>query len=155
MDNKIYDVVRENEGSIPTVALADTYNLFFQVYTPTNNLRLRNKGIEYEIDLGRFDAIRTSFYLNGAYTLGESSNKGHSFSTRTSTTSNESHIGIYPKEKSKSFNESHITTLRVTHNIPEIGFVITLTALVHEILDRILQRHHVRKLHFLQRRERS
>lgn len=129
--HKIYDVVRENEGSIPTVALTDTYNLFFQVYTPTNNLRLRNKGIEYEIDLGRFDAIRTSFYLNGAYTLGESSNKGHSFSTRTSTTSNESHIGIYPKEKSKSFNESHITTLRVTHNIPEIGFVITLTAQAH------------------------
>ncbi len=65
--HKIYDVVRENEGSIPTVALTDTYNLFFQVYTPTNDLRLRNKGIEYEIDLGRFDAIRTSFYLNGAY----------------------------------------------------------------------------------------
>lgn len=125
-----YKVAATNPGGIPLLTAGETYNTFFYYYTPTNNLKVRNSGVEYEIDLGRFDAIRTSFYINGAWMRTATSNRGNSFSTRTSTNL-ENHIGIYAPEKSTSYVENLNTTFRITHNIPKIGFVFTLTGQVN------------------------
>jgi len=125
-----YEEVTHNTGTAPTVAVDSTYNLFFKVYKPGNNLKVRNSGIEYEIDLGRFDGIRTSFYINGAWTRGSSTSKGYSFSTISDTRNVEANIGIYNPEVSTSHYENFLTTFRATHNIPKIGFVITLTSQV-------------------------
>ncbi|MCI1640855.1 MAG: TonB-dependent receptor [Bacteroidales bacterium] len=128
--HKAYKEVKHNTGTSPTVAVDSTYNLFFKVYKPGNNLKVRNSGIEYEINLGRFDGIRTSFYINGAWTRGSSTSKGYSFSTISDTRNVESNIGIYNPEVSTSHYENLLTTFRATHNIPKIGFVITLTSQV-------------------------
>lgn len=127
---QLYEVAQRNPGNIPTLKKSESYNVFTSYYTPTNNLKMRNSGIEYEIDLGRFEAIRTSFYINGAWMRTSTSNRGYSFSTRTSTDI-EHHIGVYEPEKSTSFAEHLNTTFRITHNIPKIGFVFTLTGQVN------------------------
>ncbi|MDD6364634.1 MAG: TonB-dependent receptor [Bacteroidales bacterium] len=121
-----YEVASKNPGGIPTLKAGTTYNTFFTYYTPTNNLRIWNSGVEYEIDLGRFDAIRTSFYINGAWMRTSTTYLGNTFSTRTSTAI-ENHIGVYAPAKSTSYAENLNTTFRITHNIPRIGFVVTLT----------------------------
>ena len=127
---KPYVVAQHNPGTIPTLALSSPdkwRNLFFQTYKPMNNFVSHNSGIEYEIDLGRFDAINTSFYINGAWMRGEFKNKGYAFGDRVPAGTAVKHIGIYEPELETEFNESLNTTLRITHNIPRIGFAITLT----------------------------
>lgn len=125
-----YKVVSQAAGSIPTIALDQVYHLFFSYAKPMNNLVTRNRGIEYELDLGRFKEIRTSFYLNGAWMQSSSSNKGYSFSSNPSGDV-ERNIAVYEPYLRTSKAERLITTLRATHNIPNIGFVVTLTAQVN------------------------
>lgn len=123
-----YVVAEKKPGSVPTLMKGnESYNLFFVTYRPMNNIISHNRGVEYELDLGRFNAINTSFYINGAWMFGEYTNKGYSYGTRTQAGTSVKHIGIYEKGVTTSKNESLNTTLRITHNIPKIGFAITLT----------------------------
>ena len=122
-----YEVDHKDAGQRPVLKEDKTYNLFYSVYKPLNNGKTRNRGVEYEIDLGRFDAIRTSFYINGAYIYNTSTNAGHTFGERTRTGTAEKNIGIYEKEVRTSHSQRLNTTLRATHNIPQIGLAVTLT----------------------------
>lgn len=126
----VYQIAESHPGSQPSLAVDRLYNLFFMMYRPYNFGKYHNKGLEYEIDLGRFDAIRTSFYLNGAWQYGSSTSRGYSFSTRLNGTERERHIGIYNPGRKTGHSEELITTFRAVHNIPQIGFVISLTTQV-------------------------
>ncbi len=126
-----YAVAEQRSGEIPTLKKDKDYNLFYTVYRPLNSYKTRNRGIEYEIDLGRFDAIRTSFNINGAWTRYSGTDKGYSFSERTKVGTPERNIGIYEPELTTSMSEKLNTTVRATHNIPQIGLAVTLTGQVN------------------------
>ena len=127
-----YRQVSENGGGYPVLEPGNTYNTFVSYYKPLNNNVNRSRGVEFELDLGRFDAIRTSFYLNGAYAESRSSNKGNSFSARAGAGSSlEYNIGIYEPYLQTDCWQNLLTTFRAVHNIPGIGFVISLTAQVN------------------------
>lgn len=123
-----YAVDHKVPGQRPVLKKDKDYNLFYTVYKPLNNVKSRNSGVEYEIDLGRFDAIRTSFYINGAWMRSTNTNKGYSFGTRTKTGTPEKNIGIYEPEVRTNCAEQFNTTVRITHNIPQVGLAVTLTA---------------------------
>lgn len=109
------------------VLTTDT-NKFFNWYTPLNTAWEHNRGIEYELNLGRFEAIRTSFYLNGAWMLTETANSGYSYDFRYRNGSRTySDVSVWDPFTSMSHYEKFINTLRITHNIPSLGFVVTLT----------------------------
>lgn len=110
--------------------LVESNPVLASYYIPNNNRILNSKGVELDLNLGRFDAIRTSFILNGAWTQSESYNNDYTYFDDYLGTggANRTHIGLYEKGMSKSYYENFVTTLRTTHNIPEIGFVVTLTA---------------------------
>ena len=97
---------------------------------PTNNYAYQTEGIEAEIDFGRIDAIRTSFSLNGAWTRHKSWTNNYTFWNRTTGTDYATypHMGVFEPGNDVSHHESIITNLRITHNIPKIGFIVTLTA---------------------------
>lgn len=122
-----YDVDHKDAGQRPVLKKGAEYDLFYTVYKPLNNIKSTNRGIEYEIDLGRFNAIRTSFYINGAWMRSSNTNKGYSFGTRDNVGTAEKNIGIYEPELSTSYAEQLNTTLRITHNIPQVGLAVTLT----------------------------
>lgn len=112
--------------------LEGRYPVLASFSTPTNNRRLNTKGLEFDLNLGRFDAIRTSFVLNGAWMKSESYTDGYTF-YETGTTSSydkRNDIGIYQRGLEKYNQERISTSLRITHNIPRIGFVVTLTTQV-------------------------
>ena len=112
----------------PTFEMSRDEMKFFRWYTPSNNRYEHNLGIEYELNLGRFDAIRTSFFLNGAWMRTQTANSGYSFDFRQNNGSYAgSHVSIYDPFMSRYNYEKFVSTLRVTHNIPSIGFVVTLT----------------------------
>lgn len=118
-------------GAIPTLQPMDTNNIFIAYSSPRNSQRSLNKGVEFDFDFGRFDAIRTSFVLNGAYMRSTDWNNDNTFSSKSNLNSLEKNIGIYEKALIKAERERFTTSLRITHNIPSIGFVFTATAQVN------------------------
>lgn len=99
-------------------------------FTPANNRTIRSKGIEFDLDLGRIDAIRTAIAMNGSWIRTESFDNDYFFFNDNSGLGgdNRIHVAMYEKGMQKQNYENIVTTLRITHNIPQVGFVITLTA---------------------------
>lgn len=120
---------RAGDGSQPVFELVSSNPVLAGYYTPTNNRVIETKGIEYDLDLGRIDAIRTSFNLNGAWMRGLTYNKDWYFFDDYSGigAADRTHVGLYEKGMQKAYTEGHVSALRITHNIPELGFVVTLT----------------------------
>lgn len=118
-------------GEQPVLKQSDTpVNSFFEYYKPLNTAMRRSRGIEFELDLGRFEEIRTSFYLNGAYTSSRSATNGYSFTrnenTQTPDVNFDNHIAVWAPQMRTYCYEDFLTTLRATHNIPDLGFVVTM-----------------------------
>lgn len=98
-------------------------------YTPTNNLNVKTQGVEFDINVGRIESIRTSFQLNGAWMRTQSRNLAYDFYDNSGTAaSSRKPVAIYESGAVKSYRQQFSTTLRATHNLPRIGFVVTLTA---------------------------
>lgn len=126
-----YTAVKENAGALPELELEGTYKAWQSYYVPSNTAVRNKKGLEFELDLGRFDAIRTSFNLSGAWMRESYSDNSYSFSENIRPGQNGSldrNIGVYEPNRIVSYRERLVTTLRITHNIPKIGFVVTLTS---------------------------
>ena len=123
-----YKNLQKDANGRYTVEVDEVNNVFVSHTTPMNSLSTINKGIEYELNLGKIDAIRTNININGAYMHVEKFNNNYSYSSATGGNNLEHHIGVYEKGVQHSFNEVFNTTFRFTHNIPQVGFVITLAA---------------------------
>lgn len=130
LDYVIYNQATANPGNIPTLSENERHKIFVSYATPVNDGRSHNRGVEFDFDFGRIHAIRTSFVLNGAYMRSTDWNDSHTFSNQKNLNSLERNVGIYEKGKEKFERERFTTTLRATHNIPSIGFVVTTTAQV-------------------------
>ena len=118
---------KDSQGN-PTFSLDRNELKFFRYYKPMNTRYEHNYGLEWELNLGRFDPIRTSFFLNGAWMRTQSANAGYTFDFRANSGSYVgSNVSVYDPFVSRVNYEKLLTTLRVTHNIPEIGFVVTLS----------------------------
>ena len=128
VEYKQYAVGENRPGQIPLLQESGTYNLFIHYAKPMNTAKSIEKGIEYDFDLGRFDAIRTSFVVSGAYMRSTlwNDNDGYRYSLRSNGNELERNIGIYEAGVYKDEYERLNTTIRATHNIPAIGFVLTL-----------------------------
>ena len=83
------------------------------------------------LDFGRINAIRTSFLVNGEFYDYKSWSKGYVWYNKRG--SEEENIGIYESKISSGTNRDQnlITNFIITHNIPKIGFVVSLTANVN------------------------
>ncbi|MCI2146271.1 MAG: TonB-dependent receptor, partial [Bacteroidales bacterium] len=122
-----YEVDHTNAGTIPTLKVQTVYNYLFHYYKPLNSSYSRNRGLEYEIDLGRFDDINTSVYVNGAFMRSTLSSSMPSYSYNANLNTIEADVAVYPAYYHTYNYDQAVTTFRFTTNIPEIGFVITLT----------------------------
>lgn len=123
----VYQVYAMNQNG--QLGLSGSYPVLSEYYSPANGLHSRTRGIEFELDLGRIRSIRTSFQLNGAWMRIDShSNLPLYYDNSSSDPATRKNIGIYDNMREKSHRQQLVTTLRATHNIPHIGFVLTLTA---------------------------
>lgn len=123
---------RTGDGSLPIFELDQSNPVLAKFYMPTNSRVINKDGVEFTLDLGRFESIRSSFVLNGAWTQNESYSNDYTYFDANSTTggAGRSHIGLYEPGMAKRKDQYAVTSLRSTHNIPQIGFVVTLTTQV-------------------------
>lgn len=122
-----YKIAERVEGAAPKLEVDNATKIFAYYYKPMNIELSDNRGLEYELDFGRVDAIRTSFNIMGAWMRTESTTDNYTYSTNQDGNKLEHNIGVYEKKLYKYNNEVLNTTFRITHNIPKIGFVLTLT----------------------------
>ena len=123
-----YKNLKKDAAGKYTLEVDKKHNVFVSHSTPMNSLSTVNKGIEYELNLGRIEAIRTSINVNGAYMSVKKVNNNYSYSSGSGGNTLEHHIGVYERGVQQNYNEVFNTTFRFTHNIPQVGFVITLAA---------------------------
>lgn len=128
MPYKTYVISGHDTEGNPVFSKETDTRKFFSFYKPLNNQLEHQYGVEYELNLGRFDRIRTSFFLNGAWMHTTSTSNGYTFEFNMNHGSLvNSSVAVYEPQVRKYNYEKALTTLRATHNIPEIGFVVTLT----------------------------
>ena len=120
----IYDRVKDGN-----LKLRADYPVLSDHFKPLNALDIDNRGIEGTIDFGRFDAIRTAFILNGAYTVSHYHPLGYDFYYGgPEAPDKRTPIAVYDSGQTHQYDRQAATSLRIIHNIPEIGFVVSLTA---------------------------
>lgn len=91
-----------------------------------------NKGLEMEVDLGRFNAINTAFYLTGAYMETESYSNAISSSSPSGLPSQYALYDttpfkvVYPSGVSKNIYKRFSTNLRLVCNLPALRMVASL-----------------------------
>ncbi len=96
-----------------------------------------DKGIEFDFNFGRINAINTTFYLNGAYMETSSWTTGPNYSNPTGIPSN-SVYGQggantppfklhYPSGMTRDINRRFSTALRAVCNIPKLRMVASFT----------------------------
>lgn len=119
---------RTGDERKPIYEIAENNPVLAKFNVPTNNRQMMTKGIELDLALGRFEKIRTEFALNGAWIRNESySNDYHYFDDNSTTGgAGRTHIALYDTNMNRSYAQSITSTLTATHNIPKIGFVVTL-----------------------------
>ena len=140
---KPYYSATSGSSVYPTIRPTPTSDIMsFSYYRePTNAGRLINKGVEFTLTTKRFESIRTQFMLSGAWMNSKMYNSGYEIyysraeTARPLATSSawqkEIYLGLYDNKAGNcTVYDKLITTLRVTHNIPQIGFVVTLTGQV-------------------------
>lgn len=127
---EIDSVISKPSGQPPLAVPVRTVNRFADYMEPTNNLDLVNKGIEFDLDFGRVEQLRTSFVLNGAWKYSRSINKGYyilKMSSATVGSVDPDRIAIFAPGRGSS-DERFSTTLRMIHHIPSLRFIVTLSA---------------------------
>ena len=137
---KKYDVLAADmnpvfqDGQIMVDGNPHTYTMdtvFNRYTTPKNNYVLNKEGLEYYIDFGMFDAIRTSLIVDGAYIKTEKITGGESFYLPTSTWQGKRYpfVGIYAGgecDVRKRFNSN----FRFVTHVPDVKMVLSVTAQV-------------------------
>lgn len=123
VDFTVYNRNADNQLEGVTYPVLSYYN------APANDLNVENSGVEFDLNLGRIDIIRTAFQLSGAWMLTNTWREGYEFYVDDGEAPNKRlNVAIYDESGTKSYNERLSTTLRATHNIPQIGLVVTLSA---------------------------
>lgn len=117
-----------NPGTTPTVTEGEVKQIVTDYLVPTNDRLNTNQGIEFDVNLGRVDALRTSFVLNGAWMNSRSISTNYYIVKLGGTSlTGPDKVAIFAPGRGKE-NERFNTSLRIIHNIPEARFVISLLA---------------------------
>ncbi len=121
-----YAVAETPPGRPPSVnpVPARTDTLMTDYMIPANDRLNVNKGVEFDLDMGMFKSVRTSFVLNGAWLRSETSSLNPYVIKLTSTGAESRRVGIFPSGRGNA-HERFNTTLRAIHHIPEVSLVFT------------------------------
>lgn len=124
----LYQVVSKPSEQPPVIDENPEEKTRFVSYTMPNNATTRiNRGVELEMDLGRFKPINTTFNITGAYTSTRSTNNNYYILQQDIAGRETTRIGVFNKGRG-NVNDRLVSTIRAIHHIPELRFLVTLSA---------------------------
>lgn len=124
----IYTVDSKPSGEKPTLSDNVTSKTSFVSYlAPSNNIDRINRGVEFEFDLGKLRATNTSLNINGAYTYTKSVSNAEYILQQNLADRETTRIGVFPSGRGTEYDRL-LTTIRVIQHIPELSFLVTLSA---------------------------
>lgn len=104
--------------------------IFYTYYIPQNSAKTVKKGIEYSINLGQIQALRTSLVIDGTWLwVKRMSNTPSWSSTQSATSERYPYMKLMPAG-SGSISQRTSTNFRFITHIPEVKMVFTTTAQV-------------------------
>ena len=123
-----YEQVGTRTDSYPLLKTGVTVSdVVVSYYKPLNNKVNDSKGVEFDFDFGQIKPIHTSFVLSGAYMVSDSYSSTESyFQKNPDPKKGYKDIGVYASGDGSRYSRFS-TNLRVIHNIPKIGFVVSLS----------------------------
>lgn len=121
-----YGVAETPAGRPPSVnpVPVRTDTLMTDYMVPVNDRLNVNTGVEFDLDMGLFSSIRTSFVLNGAWMKSESSSLNPYVTKLTTSGAESRRVGIFPSGRGTEHQRFN-TTLRAIHHIPQVSLVFT------------------------------
>ncbi|MCK0131916.1 TonB-dependent receptor [Flavobacteriaceae bacterium F08102] len=124
----VYSISSRPEGQQPILSNeVENKTRFVSYFAPSNNINRTNKGIEFDLNLREIEAINTSFNINGAYTYTRSINNEHYILQQNLADRETTRIGVFDRGMG-TVDQRIVTTLRAIHHIPEVSFVLSLSA---------------------------
>lgn len=135
-DPETGDILLSDKNGMPVLTEKARNPYFITVNNPGNRSRYRRTGLEYVLNFGRIDAIRTTFQVDGqVYTSKTLPEKTYSFSGRIPSGAG-SDFSKYPDKgvfsnldiSPVTYTEYVTTNITAVHNIPQIGLVISANA---------------------------
>lgn len=123
-----YEQIGTRTDSYPLLKTGvNVSDVVFSYYKPLNNKVNDSKGVEFDFDFGQIKPIRTSFVLSGAYMISDSYSSTESyFQKNPDPKKGYKDIGVYASGDGSRYSRFS-TNLRVIHNIPKIGFVVSMS----------------------------
>lgn len=124
----LFELKKYKESSGGTLEHSGSTNVVLSYNKPLGNKESRTRGVEFDFDFGQIKPIHTSFILSGAYMASETRSTSEQFFQKNPDASSGKYkdVGIYPSGDG-SRNTRFSTNLRIVHNIPKIGFVVSLS----------------------------
>ncbi|MCM1502128.1 MAG: TonB-dependent receptor plug domain-containing protein [Bacteroidales bacterium] len=117
----------EREGTYPLLRYQGSSNVVLSYMKPLNNKVNDTHGVEFDFDFGQIRPIRTSFVLSGAYMKTDMYSTTESYFQKSPDAGGTyKDIGIYAAGDGSRYKRFS-TNLRVIHNIPKIGFVVSVS----------------------------
>ena len=125
---KKYTAGSMQEGKVPELQYDESTMVVLSYNRPLNDRVSESSGIEFDMDFGQIRPIRTSFVLTGAYMRSDSYSTmpGYYQKSPDAATGKYRDIGVYAAGDGSRYRRLS-SNLRIIHNIPKIGFVISLS----------------------------
>lgn len=124
----IYTVAERPQNAKPIISdQVQNQTRFVSYYIPNNNINRQNRGIELEMDLGRFQPINTTFNITGAYTSTRSVSNNEYILQQNVAGRETTRIGVFASGRG-NIDERLMSIIRAIHHIPALSFIVTLSA---------------------------
>jgi len=137
IDRRWYLPTAEGTPHIVRYDPTSHFRLLTSFNRPLNDATVLSRGFEFDFNTGRIDDIRTTFVFTGAYRRHQFWNNTYHFTRAVdgaapigAIRNNELHAFAWDPKLQVEHREMFSTNLRAIHNIPRLGFVVSLTTQV-------------------------
>ncbi len=127
---KLFNVDRYERNDAGQFVKTGSYPVLSSFVRPGNGSLRTTRGVEFDINLGRIDVINTTFMVNGAFFDSRQHSGNYKFYDNSPREpSMRRDVAVYAPDANASTRDQRFTTsFRVVHNLPSIGFVVSLTS---------------------------
>lgn len=127
-NNGVFNYV-QNGTNVTSASVPKPDTIFFSYQVPGNNYSTRKSGMEYSLNFGQIQALRTSLSIDGAWLWIKSRNASESWTIHDQVNGKHyPYMILMPSGYDGSITQRSNTNIRFITHIPEVKMVFSTTA---------------------------